>query len=174
MHESSCFHPGYESVPVITRLPAAITYAVTLNEDSTCDQLWERYEKDLMHCRILGYLFHYFLTRDIKLFVREIVTTNGQPNKLLELGEFYCDFFIRSCTSPVASTRGILNDSVKSNEGQSPETRLEYCQHRPFLTAFYFACISCGFYPCLSPHDCFVYPWLFSSRQHYYLLISNM
>ncbi|KAI6149599.1 hypothetical protein BKA82DRAFT_4131173, partial [Pisolithus tinctorius] len=63
--------------------------------------------KHLIHCRILGYLFHHFPVRDIKPFVRGIITTNSQQDKLLQLGEFYYDFFIRSCTS-------------SSNEGQLP------------------------------------------------------
>ncbi|KAI6028835.1 hypothetical protein F5J12DRAFT_961323, partial [Pisolithus orientalis] len=82
--------------------------------------------KDLIHCRILGYLFHYFPARDIKPFVREIVTTNDQPRELLQLGEFYYDFFIRS---------------FKSNEGQSPPSSSPLSPHPSDNVAKLIECI---------------------------------
>ncbi|KAI6033301.1 hypothetical protein EDC04DRAFT_3115023 [Pisolithus marmoratus] len=51
-------------------------------------------EKEMIHCRILGYLFHHFPARDIKPFVREIVASS-QPQDLLTLGELYYGFFVQ-------------------------------------------------------------------------------
>ncbi|KAI5999983.1 hypothetical protein EDD15DRAFT_2362514 [Pisolithus albus] len=52
-------------------------------------------EKALIQCRILGYLFHHFPSREIKSFVKEIVTISGQYEKLLELGEHYYVYFVK-------------------------------------------------------------------------------
>ncbi|KAI6006680.1 hypothetical protein F5J12DRAFT_721054 [Pisolithus orientalis] len=107
-----------------TRSPTATTCAVTL---IGAFKLGKDLEKHLTHCRILGYLFHHFPVRDIKPFVRGIITTNSQQDKLLQLGEIYYDFFIRSCTSSVAFTRGML----KSNEGQLPSFSSFLSPHSP-------------------------------------------
>ncbi|KAI6156292.1 hypothetical protein EDD17DRAFT_1704602 [Pisolithus thermaeus] len=52
-------------------------------------------EKAMICCRILGYLFHHFPSRDIKPFVREIVTTGGQPEELLKLGKRFYAYFVK-------------------------------------------------------------------------------
>ncbi|KAI6033300.1 hypothetical protein EDC04DRAFT_2213753 [Pisolithus marmoratus] len=61
-------------------------------------------EKEMIHCRILGFLFHHFPARDIKPFVREILKC-GHPQDLLTLGEpFY----------------GFLVQLLKANKGPTP------------------------------------------------------
>ncbi|KAI6125336.1 hypothetical protein EDD16DRAFT_1690905 [Pisolithus croceorrhizus] len=52
-------------------------------------------EKAMICCRILGYLFHHFPSRDIKPFVGEIVTTGGQPEELLKLGEHFYAYLVK-------------------------------------------------------------------------------
>ncbi|KIK16681.1 hypothetical protein PISMIDRAFT_255289 [Pisolithus microcarpus 441] len=66
-------------------------------------------EKAMIHCRILGYLFHHFPSRDIEPFVGEIASTGGQPDELLKLGERFYAYFVKLLmsnkeTTPVPSS----------------------------------------------------------------------
>ncbi|KAI6028832.1 hypothetical protein F5J12DRAFT_889345 [Pisolithus orientalis] len=114
-------HPRYHEIASGYNLCRNLEWSIQREID-----LGKDLEKDLIHCRILGYLFHYFPARDIKPFVREIVTTNGRPRELLQLGEFYYDFFIRS---------------FKSNEGKSPPSSSPLSPHPSDNVAQLIECI---------------------------------
>ncbi|KAI5999985.1 hypothetical protein EDD15DRAFT_2362515 [Pisolithus albus] len=65
--------------------------------------------KAMIHCRILGYLFHHFPSRDIEHFVGKIASTGGQPEELLKLGERFYAYFVKLLmsnkeTTPVPSS----------------------------------------------------------------------
>ncbi|KAI6033302.1 hypothetical protein EDC04DRAFT_2213793 [Pisolithus marmoratus] len=66
-------------------------------------------EKEMIHCRIVGYLFHHFPARDIEPFVRAIIAVSGQPKDLLTLGECYYDFFVRLLKAAEGSTPTALS-----------------------------------------------------------------
>ncbi|KAI5999981.1 hypothetical protein EDD15DRAFT_2362512 [Pisolithus albus] len=66
-------------------------------------------EQAMIHCRILGYLFHHFPSRDIEHFVGKIAATGGQPEELLKLGEGFYAYFVKLLmsnkeTTPVTSS----------------------------------------------------------------------
>lgn len=58
-------------------------------------------EKQLIYCRILGYLLQHIPSQSMNRFVQDIVATGCQHERLLQLGEFYYNHFIRNCSSPI-------------------------------------------------------------------------
>ena len=55
-----------------------------------------RRDVDLMHCRIVGHFFHHVPgDRGLANLVREVNSTGGDPQKLLDLGKLYDDLSFR-------------------------------------------------------------------------------
>lgn len=76
------------------------------NDDGNVEQK----KQNLMYCRIIGYLLkqlNYPPTQHLALksICREIFKCQGDQNKLLDLGKWYFDHFIRACAFICLSRR---------------------------------------------------------------------
>ncbi|KAI6117895.1 hypothetical protein EV401DRAFT_2072190 [Pisolithus croceorrhizus] len=54
-------------------------------------------ERQMIYCRIFGYLFHHFPARDITKFVQEVVNINFDREKLLDIGKCFYVYFVKLC-----------------------------------------------------------------------------
>ncbi|KAI6098033.1 hypothetical protein EDD17DRAFT_1749693 [Pisolithus thermaeus] len=52
-------------------------------------------ERQMIYCRIFGYLFHHFPARDITSFVQEVVNISFDREKLLDIGKCFYVYFVK-------------------------------------------------------------------------------
>lgn len=88
---------------------SAYKFVLILESDilQSGDENVEQKRKNLMYCRIIGYLLNYPPPQHLALksICREIFKCQGNQTKLLDLGKWYFDHFIRACTFICLSCR---------------------------------------------------------------------
>ncbi|KAI6008098.1 hypothetical protein F5J12DRAFT_826633 [Pisolithus orientalis] len=96
---------GYDNQPGIVsayNIILGLEWRILREIDSEKDKLDKKtntldsLEKKLMRCRILGFLFHHFPGLQLNgRFTTEIITINGDDEKLLELGEQFYQLLVK-------------------------------------------------------------------------------
>ena len=95
--------------PIYPHLDSAYNFCVSLQEKIQEEiDSGEDATKNMIYCRVLGYLFHHPPTdQAIKTLVYEVVSAK-EDEALLKIGEMYFNHLIRLCTSSKGFTRQIL------------------------------------------------------------------
>ncbi|KAI6000148.1 hypothetical protein F5J12DRAFT_928596 [Pisolithus orientalis] len=93
-------------------------YNIILRLEKTIQEM----EKQMIYCRILGYLFHHFLGHQVNGdFVREISTISSDDEKLLELGQHFYQFFTR-----LYQIKGTLQETPQNHQTAKKLVRITH------------------------------------------------